>query len=58
MRFSCSFLHQRLISSSIREESKMGRNRNQSKSLQFLASFLLLYRRRRRKKKEEEEAKE
>jgi hypothetical protein len=36
----------------------MGPNRNQSKSLQFLASFLLLHRRRRRKKKEEEEAKE
>jgi hypothetical protein len=47
MQFSST----RLISSSIREKSKMGRNRNQSKSLQFLASFWLLFRRRRRSKR-------
>jgi hypothetical protein len=49
MQFSSS----RLISSSIREKSKMGRNRNQSKSLQSLASFVLLFRRRRKKKKKQ-----
>jgi hypothetical protein len=50
MQFSSS----RLISSSIGEKSKMRRNRNQSKSLQFLASFLLLFRRRRRRKKKKQ----
>ncbi len=50
MQFSSS----RLISSSIREKSKMGRNRNQSKSLQFWFLFCCFLEEERRRKKEKQ----